>query len=264
MNVLKNIVLSSVASVSVLSAGGHVEPTEVPAVEVENNWNYELQLYALAPWIQGDTSLGYHRLLLPGDNSMENVAVDMTPKTIVDNLNMGAMAHFEAHREQGWGLWLDYVFMDLGKDLESEAELGMFQGILEAFATYRVPMEQGYIDYFAGVRWWSISMDLTIENKNRERSFNWYDPVLGMVWVTPINDNWKFRARADVGGFGIESDFTAAIEIGALYAINENWQVDMRFKSLWVDYEEGNVGDYDRFKYDTVSYGPIVGITYKF
>jgi outer membrane protein W len=72
--------------------------------------------------------------------------------------------------------------------------------------------------------------------------------------------------RADVGGFGIgtASDFTAAVELGALYDINEAWQLKMSFKSLWVDYEEGVEGTSDYFAYDTVNFGPIIGITYKF
>jgi len=38
----------------------------------------------------------------------------------------------------------------------------------------------------------------------------------------------------------------------------------MSFKSLWVDYEEGTAGEKDHFIYDTVNFGPIVGISYRF
>jgi len=268
MKYIKATILSVVASLSIVNAGGDMTPiaseATVAPIEQESSWSYQLQIYALAPWIEGDASMGYQRLLLDGENSIEGVAVDMSPKTIVDTLNLGTMAHFEAHQDSSWGFWLDYVFMDLGKDINSEAELGMFQGILEAFATYRVPLERGYIDYYGGVRWWSISLDMTINSNARERSFDWYDPVIGLVWVTPIADNWNFRVRADVAGFGIESHFSSAIELGVLYDIDESWQVDMRVKSIWVDYEDGEIGREDRFVYDTVSYGPIVGTTYKF
>jgi len=40
--------------------------------------------------------------------------------------------------------------------------------------------------------------------------------------------------------------------------------VKMSFKSLWVDYEEGTEGTTDYFSYDTVNFGPILGITYRF
>jgi len=227
-------------------------------------WNYEAQLYMLAPWIKGDTSMGYHRGILPGDSSLENIPVDMTPKTIMDNLQSGLMLHFEAHHNSGWGAWFDYVYMDLKKDMSQLSELGMYQGIFEAFATYRIPLNKGHLDYIGGVRWWHMVMDLAIINSSKSRTFDWYDPIIGIVWVTPINEQWDFRFRGDIGGFGIASKFTSAVELGVLYHINESWEVDMHLKSLWVNYEQNDVGNYDRFVYDTVSYGPVVGITYKF
>ena len=261
-----------VAAVSVLNAGGDVAPIENPAIikAPENTWGYEFQLYGLAIWIKGDAAIG----VLPSGK------VDETPKSIIDKLEMGAMTHFEAHHDSGWGLWLDYVFMNLGMGatvdksfVKIDANIGIYQGILEAFATYRVPMEKGYMDYYGGVRWWhnafEINTDLIASNigsrtKYRERIIDWYDPVLGARWTFPINENWSFRVRGDVGGFGIQSNFSVAIEVGALYDISENWQVDLRFKSLWVDYEEDTEGTQDYFAYDTANFGPIIGITYRF
>ena len=277
MNTVNKTLLSIFAATSLMSAGGNIDPvideTEVGA----NPWSYELQLYALAVWIQGNSEIGYRLDKLGIENSTPSSTVDVTPKDIFDNLKMGAMAHFEAHHDNGWGLWLDYVFMNLGPDVDLGKKIlnidnvGLYQGILEAFATYRVPTGKGYIDYFGGVRWWHNAFDLTLtanlptpRTKSWSRDIDWYDPIIGAVWVTPINKNWSFRLRGDVGGFGIASNFTSAIEIGALYDIDEKWQVDLRFKSLWVDYEEGTEGRQDRFTYDTASFGPIIGITYRF
>ncbi len=271
---MNKIVLSTALVSSLLFSGGDVAPAESPSVP-ENTWNYEFQLYGLAIFIQGDASFG-RDTLLPGGIDTVSGDIDETPSSIIDKLEMGAMAHFEAHQNSGWGLWLDYVFMNLGvgaapdKDFIKNVDVGIYQGILEAFATYRVPLEKGYMDYFGGVRWWhnefdlALSSSLPIFNGTKHRTIDWYDPVLGARWTYPMNENWSFRVRGDVGGFGIESDFSAVIEIGALYDINEDWQVDLRFKSLWVDYEEGAKGTADYFAYDTVNFGPIIGITYKF
>jgi hypothetical protein len=276
MKTMKNILLSVMAAASLLNAGGDITPVESPIIiaEPENTWSYEFQLYGLAIWINGDATIG----------ALPSGKVDESPKSIIDKLEMGAMAHFEAHQNNGWGLWLDYVFMNLGMgatvdksfvnlDARLDTNIGIYQGILEAFATYRVPMEKGYMDYYGGVRWWHNAFDLKTNLnisgigsriKYRARTIDWYDPVLGARWTYPLNENWSFRVRGDVGGFGIQSDFSTAIEVGALYDINENWQVDLRFKSLWVDYEEGTEGTQDYFAYDTANFGPIIGITYKF
>jgi len=266
MKKINTAILSIVASLSILSAGGNtpIASEAIVAPIEQSGLSYEFQLYAFAPWMEGDASMGYKRLFLDGEDSIEGITIDMSPRSIVDTLKMGIMAHLEAHQDSGWGLWLDYSFMNLGKDITNAVNLGMFQGILEAFATYRVPLERGYIDYYGGLRWWRVALDMTIKSYTKEKTFDWYDPTIGLVWVTPIADDWHIRARADVAGFGIGSDFSSTIELGLLYDINEDWQVDMHMRSIWVDYEDGEVGREDRFAYDTVSYGPVVGITYRF
>ena len=274
MKTMKNILLSVIAAASLLNAGGDITPVIEDVQAEESTWNNEFQLYGLAVWIKGNSAIGYRLDNLSYENSTPSANIDVGPDDIVKNLKMGLMAHYEGHHNSGWGIWLDYVFMNLGPDVDSPVELldvnnlGVYQGIMEAFVEYRVPLESGYVDYYGGVRWWHNSFDITLsalgQTKSWNRTIDWYDPVLGARWTVPINENWSFRARADVGGFGISSDFTAAIELGTLYDINENWQVDLRFKSLWVDYEEGTEGTQDYFAYDTANFGPIIGITYKF
>ncbi len=267
MRILKNILLSSIASVSMLSAGGDIVPVKRPVIvaEPENVWSNEFQLYGLVIWMRGDTQI----------SKMQNKAdIDMTPSDIYGNLKMGGMFHYEGHAANGWGVWLDYAFMNLGFDTDNvliDGSTGFYQGILEAFVKYRSLLEVGYIDYYAGMRWWhnDIDMDYNIDigtpnTLSWSGTYDWYDPVLGARWTYPINEKWSFRLRGDVGGFGIASDFTAAVETVALYDISEEWQLKMSFKSLWVDYEEGTEGTKDYFAYDTVNFGPIIGITYKF
>jgi len=273
MKLIKSVLLSSVAAASLLHAGGDIVPAVEENIVEEKAWNNEIQLYGLAIWIKGDSSLG----------RLPNAEVDMGPDDIVKNLKMGLMVHYEGQHTNGWGLWLDYVFMNLGFDatatskrnelIQVDGNTGVYQGIMEAFVKYRSPLDTGYIDYYGGVRWWHNNFDFNfdldlagnrIRSKSSSRTYDWYDPVIGARWTYPINDTWSFRLRGDVGGFGIASDFTAVVEAVALYDITEDWQLKMSFKSLWVDYEEGTEGTADYFAYDTANFGPIIGITYKF
>ncbi|KYJ87712.1 hypothetical protein [Sulfurovum riftiae] len=265
MKTINKIVLAAVASVSMLNAGGDIAPAENTVTEdVVKEWQNEFQLYGLAVWIQGDMTLGR----LPSSD------LDITPHDIFSNLKLGAMVHYEGHHTNGWGLWLDYAFMNLGFNIADtlfvQDTAGYYQGILEAFVKYRVPLEKGYIDYYGGIRWWHNDIDnsLTIGSTtiDRSRVIDWYDPVIGARWTHPLNEKWSTMLRGDVGGFsiGTASDFTAAVELGALYDINADWQLKFSFKSLWVDYEEGTLEQKDHFVYDTVNFGPIIGITYRF
>ncbi len=245
-------------------------------------WSFEVQLYALAPWIQGDAELGYERKRLIGGTHQGSIAgdVDITPGDILANFNMAGFGHVDVHHRSGWGLWLDYMFMDLDADPDLGSRIlqidsvGLYQGIFEAFVTHRVPLgRHGYVDCFGGVRWWHnvLKAKATIDileiidkTKSWKRTIDWFDPVIGAQWIVPISEHWSTKLRGDIGGFGIESHFTSAVEAGLLYDITEHWRLDMRFKALWVNYEEGDVGTRNRFVYDTVSFGPTIGIIYRF
>jgi len=269
MKLIKSVLLSSAAAVSLLHAGGDTAPAVEENIVEEKAWSNEFQLYGLAIWMQGDMTLG----------RLPSSTLDITPHDIFSNLKLGAMVHYEGQHTNGWGLWLDYAFMNLGFNIKDtpfvQDTAGYYQGILEAFVKYRVALEKGYIDYYGGIRWWHNDIEntatLTIPGKgsiidDRSRVVDWYDPVIGARWTYPLTDQWSTMLRADIGGFGIgkASDFTAVVELGALYDLNADWQLKLSFKSLWVDYEEGTEGTSDYFAYDTVNFGPIIGITYKF
>jgi len=259
MKLIVKRVLLGTAVASMLHAGGDIPPVLVEEPVVDGNgWRNEFQLYGLVIWMRGDTQISQMR---------DKADIDMTPSDIYGNLKMGGMFHYEGHAANGWGVWLDYAFMNLGFDSEHpfiDGSTGFYQGILEAFVKYRSKLEIGYIDYYAGIRWWHNDIDMNYNLLNMSGTYDWCDPVLGARWTYPVNEKWSLRLRADVGGFGMASDFTAAVETVALYNISEEWQLKMSFKSLWVDYEEGTEGTKDYFAYDTVNFGPIIGITYKF
>ena len=39
---------------------------------------------------------------------------------------------------------------------------------------------------------------------------------------------------------------------------------DLTYKADWVDYESGIKGQAGNFEYNTVTYGPIIGLNFKF
>lgn len=253
-----------------LFAGGDIAPVsteEVPQIidETEKAWDYDLEVYMFMSGIDGTTDFGN----LSGD-----VDISFLDNTI-PNLKLGGMARIEAHHKSGWGYWLDYGFMNLGKNNDVSiighplnTDVGLFQGVLEGAVLYRSALDNGYIDYFAGFRWWDNDYDVAIRgagdiiDNSKSRSESWVDGFVGARWTTPLNDNWQFRARADVGAGA--SDFTAIASAGILYKITESLELDLKYKALWVDYETGTQGTQSYYTYDTVTHGPLVGLTFKF
>jgi len=267
---LKHILLTLTIVPNLLLAGGDISSkvkedvitSEIPIVH--KAWDYELEVYMFTSDIDGKTALGN----LAGD-----VSISFLDDTI-PNLKLGAMARLEAHHKSGWGYWLDYGFMNLGKSddvsivgIHANTYVGIFQGVLEGAILNRNSLENGYIDYFVGFRWWDFDYDVAIKvgntiDKSKSRAEGWVDGFVGARWTTPLNDNWSFRARGDIGAGA--SDFTAIASAGFLYKINERFELDIKYKALWVNYETGTEGTQSYYTYDTVTYGPLVGLTYKF
>lgn len=253
---MKNKVLSSL----LLSAIGAYS-LGVSAQE----WNYQLEPYLMVTSIKGDATIG--RI------NADDVDVDFG--TILDNLDAAAMVHFEAHHNSGWGVVFDYGFMDLGGNKKnvngSSADVGIRQGVLELQALYRNKLSNGSLDYFAGVRWWDNDIDVDLnfsalpgDGLVKNVKSDWLDPVIGVRWIRNIDDKWTFLAQADIGGFGISSDFTSSVQSGVMYRINELMTVDLKYKATWVDFEEGNTGQQDYFQYDTVTHGAVIGLAFNF
>jgi len=261
----KNILLGSIILSSLLLAGGDITPTETvdekPAL-VTKTWAFEFEPYIMFTTIEGDSKFK--------NTPTANLDVDFG--TILENLDMAFMGHFEAHHESGWGMWLDYGFMDLSNDIAVAPAIDSIrvrQGILEAVGLYRQITSNGYVEYLAGIRWWDNDFDISssLPILAKTRNIDWVDGIVGLRYTHILNENWKLRIHGDIGAGG--ADITYAASAGVIYTINDLLDVDVKYKATWVDYEEGEKGpgtlfNSDYFSYDTVSHGLILGLNFKF
>jgi hypothetical protein len=92
----------------------------------------------------------------------------------------------------------------------------------------------------------------------------WVDAVIGASIGIPVSDNFTLLVRGDIGGFGLSSDFTAVLLGGFRYRFTEMISVELQYKALWVDYEDGTKGTPGYFGYDTVTHGPLPGVIFEF
>ncbi len=229
-----------------------------------DEWDFVLEPYLLAANIEGDTSLG----------RATGVDIDVDFGRIMETLRMAAMVRFEAIHDDRWGVVLDYGFMDLGDDLSGPrggvVEAKLRQGIFEVDAFRRYRNETGFLDVMVGVRWWDNDIDVALDpalfplTLTREVKADWVDLLVGVRWHSELNERWRLTFSGDVGGFGLEADMTSSLSVGAVYSFNERMELDMRYRGLWVDYEDGNEGEADYFAYDTVTHGPLIGLIIKF
>ena len=92
---------------------------------------------------------------------------------------------------------------------------------------------------------------------------DWIDPVVGMRWTNALSEQWNLRLRGDIGGFGAASDFTWSAAVGLQYRFSKLFAVELQYKALGVDYE-GSRGSPDFFRYDTITHGPLLGVSFEF
>jgi opacity protein-like surface antigen len=227
-------------------------------------WTFSVEPYVLAANIAGDAGIG----------RVNGAEVDVDFSTILENLDMAAMIHFEAHSGNGWGFAFDYGFMDLSDDIFGQRggviDARVRQGTLEGLLIRQSRNETIGLEYFAGFRWWDNDVDVRIDpailpgDIGRKVDASWIDLIVGARWTRRINNRWQLQFRGDIGGFGVESDFTSALAASAQYEFSQRFSLDLQYKALWVDFEKGKSGQDGFFSYDTVTHGPIIGLQINF
>jgi hypothetical protein len=230
-----------------------------------DDWEFVVAPYGQLPTISGDASLG----------RVEDAEVDVSIGDILDKLELAGMLQVEAHHRSGVGFSLNYAFMKLEDTLSGPAGFtkfdgDIFQGTLEGYLSYRLVSEEknSTIDFYGGARWWDTDIELSADNAlgevSVEKDPSWVDPVIGIRFIPTISDQWRVLLQGDVGGFDVSSDSSYNLMGGVLWDAGQTFSVALLYRALWVDYSEGEAGNTDRFVYDTVTHGPLLGVVFRF
>ena len=228
----------------------------------DSDWKYSVEPYLLAASIEGDAGVG----------RVTGAPVDVDFGDILENLEMGFMIHAEAINDNKWGIMFDYGFMDLGADVSGPVggiiNTEVSQDIMELMIFKRGKINSSIYDVYAGIRRWDNDVDVQVDplvlpgTANIAIDESWIDPVIGVRFFHPLSDTWTGHLRVDLGGFGVGSDFTYLVAVGARYRIKKNMELNLKYQGLWVDYEDGTTGTPGYFSYDTVTHGPVIGFQF--
>lgn len=211
--------------------------------------------------------------------------VDMSFSDIVDKLNFGLFGALEAQKGR-FGVFLNGMYAKLEADndvgpLSIDANVDL--GLVESGAFYRLgPWQPGadmtdagpaiVADPFVGARYTYVDVDLDLGtpvagNRNLEGDQSWVDPIVGLRTIVQFSPRWSLTALGDIGGFGVGSDLTwqAAGLVGyrfGLFGGDRNATLVAGYRALFQDYSDGN--GQDRFEWDVVMQGPMLGLTIAF
>jgi hypothetical protein len=78
----------------------------------------------------------------------------------------------------------------------------------------------------------------------------------------PIGEKFSFHLRGDIGGFGVGSDLTWQAYPYFSWQCNRWFSLQAGYRWLYNDYSDGDGSN--EFRYDVMSHGPQLGMTFSF
>jgi len=145
-----------------------------------------------------------------------------------------------------------------------------------------VPVRYTALDILAGARYWrqdmAINLALTgtldttglVISSNRAiaraGAVDWVDPLVGFRVRHQLAPGQELTFRADVGGFDVGSRISWNLLAAYSWILCVNNGVTysgmLGYRALSVDYAKGS--GIDRYEYDVLQHGPVMGMTAKF
>jgi opacity protein-like surface antigen len=233
------------------------------------DWSHTVTPYLWGSGMSGKTAVGTATPAGPLEAD-----VDVGFDDILSNLKFGIMGSYRGDRSDGWVVMADYIYMSLEADKPSNVGPVLVDTTVEVQQT-AFEFDLGYrvndqVTVFAGLRYNDVDADLDVvrtgpgagASRAASKGDSWTDPVVGVTARYPINDTWTLGVRGDVGGFGIGSDLTWQMMATVNWKLRDNLEVVAGYRYLDADYEDGSGADL--FKYDMVTSGPGIGVSFKF
>lgn len=183
---------------------------------------------------------------------------------------------------QRWGLFVDGMFAKIGVDDVPTApgfpdvDVTYRQTLLDFGLMYRAAAwrpesvetewRNATFDLYAGVRYTNLDLELdpSVLPRLRDR-VDWFDPIVGAQLTYPFARHWHVFLGGDVGGFGINSDFTWKVTALLGYDFRffgHRATLSLGYRAIGQDFSRGS-GD-RRFTWDVVQHGPLIGLSLSF
>jgi opacity protein-like surface antigen len=252
-----NLLLAAAASglASLAQAG---EPDFVmPPPASPDKWEFSIGPYA---WLSGlDGSVGIGPAVAD---------IDLSFSDIFDHLNYAIFLSLEA-RKGRWGVQVDTFYVSLSADGSTpgpnygDANLDVDEFRIAPMLTYRVLEGSTNVDLLAGAQYFRMDTDLKLDaglspSVKGSDTEDWIDPMIGLRIEHQITEKWVALARADIGGFGVGSDFSWQA-FGAIgYRWHPNAAILAGYRYLDIDYDSNG------FTFDAATAGIMIGLQWTF
>jgi len=195
-------------------------------------------------------------------NAAGSAPLDISFEDLMDNLEAGLMANYRFKKDE-WAFNFDYIYLNVSPSADAPpVDVDLKQSIVELSGGYEI--NKG-LELLAGIRYIDISMQSTLKITPTPPTVNgdddWVEPIVGLDYRKAISSKWSFYGRADVGGFGVGSDFSYQLAGYFGYMASDSWNLYAGYRHLDFDYKSDNA---KKFFYDITISGPLIGFGYYF
>ncbi|HEX5051143.1 MAG TPA: hypothetical protein VFZ65_05190 [Planctomycetota bacterium] len=118
--------------------------------------------------------------------------------------------------------------------------------------------EARHFSALVGVRYVDVSYDVSLGALAGSAGADWVDPWIGARAVFALDDTWSVRARGDVGGFGVGTEFSWQAMAFVGVAVSKSVAFDFGYRAIGIDYQGSGLD------YEVVFHGPIIGLVVSF
>ena len=130
--------------------------------------------------------------------------------------------------------------------------------IAEVDVTFR-PEQDSTLQFLAGLRVLDSDQDIRFPILPDVSSHGTqFDPVVGAQGTWDLGEDWTFRLRGDVGGFGLDSDFTYQGLALVAWEFAPRWQATAGYRLLGWEYEDSGI------EVDLRLDGVLLGLAFQF
>jgi hypothetical protein len=243
------------------------------------DWNFYVDLYLLLVNVSGDAAI-----TLP-DGDPVDIPINLRFRDILDNYKGGVSGVIMAKKKR-WSINLDLSYAKVEREqsvtlpgppsVTVNSKNTFTLNEYEIFLGYQISdPDQGVSEIIFGTRY--ISQDLKLKATASGSTLSehaldagmdnsWWMPFLGARHVGPLagSETWNLIIRTDVGAFDTSGKLTWRADLGTTWRFAKRWDLVLMYKWLGIDYQKGEPGDSDYYKYNAIEHGPVIGIGVKF
>ena len=221
------------------------------AAEPESNqWQFTITPYLWVATITGTTGS-------TADPAPTNTNYNFLS---LDNLD-GAFFIAASARRGRWTVQTDMVFLKFSDDFVLDPvtiDIELKGDVFELTGAY-LPRAFEHTEILFGVRRVSLELGIAL-TPGPQGSLKqiWLDPLIGLRHIRPLGERWQAVFRADVGGFGVSSDFTFNGLAGATFNMTKHSSLFLGYRYLTLEF-----GDDDILE-DLTAKGLALGVEFSF